>query len=335
MTAVRDDERVAIEAVRRLGAADLVAEHVPASLDRSTRGQVLVGCCSADQIDLFDKYAEQFDVVLTDHGDRELPAAFVAVDRLDEGFQQVADAVAAHPRAAAVLVDVLRRSPSLCIDDALTAESLAYSMLLAGPEFATWLARRTKRSVPDDGEAVRLERTGDELHVTLARPERHNAFNRFMRDQLCEALDVVLLDDSINSVSIRGEGRSFCSGGDLDEFGTTPDVVTAHAIRTRQSVGRRIARLSERVTVHVHGACIGAGVELPAFASRVVAASDATFRLPELSMGLIPGAGGTVSLPRRIGRWRTAWLAMTGSMIDAATALSWGLVDAAERRDSG
>jgi enoyl-CoA hydratase/carnithine racemase len=77
----------------------------------------------------------------------------------------------------------------------------------------------------------------------------------------------------------------------------------------------------------VHGACVGAGVELPAFAARVVAREDARFWLPELSMGLVPGAGGTVSLPRRIGRQRTAWLALSGAQLDASTALRWGLVD--------
>jgi enoyl-CoA hydratase/carnithine racemase len=77
----------------------------------------------------------------------------------------------------------------------------------------------------------------------------------------------------------------------------------------------------------VHGACAGAGVELPAFAGRVIADPGTTFLLPELAMGLIPGAGGTVSLPRRIGRERTAKLALSGEPIDAKTALDWGLVD--------
>jgi enoyl-CoA hydratase/carnithine racemase len=80
----------------------------------------------------------------------------------------------------------------------------------------------------------------------------------------------------------------------------------------------------------VHGPCFGAGVELPAFASNVVASADATFVLPELGMGRLPGAGGTVSIPRRIGRQRTLWLALTGAVLDAQTALRWGLVDAIE-----
>jgi enoyl-CoA hydratase/carnithine racemase len=75
---------------------------------------------------------------------------------------------------------------------------------------------------------------------------------------------------------------------------------------------------------------VGAGIELPAFVGRIVAAPGTAFRLPEIGMGLIPGAGGTVSIPRRIGRWRTLWLALTGDALDVPTALSWGLIDAIE-----
>jgi enoyl-CoA hydratase/carnithine racemase len=82
--------------------------------------------------------------------------------------------------------------------------------------------------------------------------------------------------------------------------------------------------------VHLHGACVGSGIELPAFAATVLAEPSTVVSLPEVSLGLIPGAGGTVSLPRRIGRHRTARLALTGDRIDAATALEWGLVDAIE-----
>ena len=80
-------------------------------------------------------------------------------------------------------------------------------------------------------------------------------------------------------------------------------------------------------TARVHGVSVGAGVEFAAFAERVVAAPNASFQLPEVSIGLIPGAGGCVSIPRRIGRQRAAWLALSGRRINAATALEWGLVD--------
>ena len=84
---------------------------------------------------------------------------------------------------------------------------------------------------------------------------------------------------------------------------------------------------ADKVESFVHGACVGAGLELPAFGRRVVAAEDSYFVLPEVGMGLVPGAGGTASVPRRIGRQRTAWLALSGERIDAETALDWGLVD--------
>ena len=82
---------------------------------------------------------------------------------------------------------------------------------------------------------------------------------------------------------------------------------TAHLVRVQQSAGRAIAAVADRVTAHLHGACIGSGIELPAFATEVVAEPSSTvIALPGGLVGLVPGAGGTVSLPRRIGRHRTA-----------------------------
>jgi enoyl-CoA hydratase/carnithine racemase len=77
----------------------------------------------------------------------------------------------------------------------------------------------------------------------------------------------------------------------------------------------------------MHGHCAGSGVELPAFAGTVVAAPDTVCSLPEIGFGLIPGAGGTVSLTRRIGRRRVALLALSGASVDAPTAHDWGLID--------
>ena len=104
---------------------------------------------------------------------------------------------------------------------------------------------------------------------------------------------------------------------------------------SRPASGECLPTSATRVVVHLHGACFGSGIELPAFASRVIAAPDVRIALPELALGLIPGAGGTVSLPRRIGRHRTAQLALTGRTIDAVTALDWGLVDQIEGQIDG
>jgi enoyl-CoA hydratase/carnithine racemase len=174
---------------------------------------------------------------------------------------------------------------------------------------------------------VIVSRDGERLTITLNRPERRNAYGRQLRDGLTDALRVALLDSSITRVVLDGAGSCFSSGGDLDEFGTVPDPVTGHFVRTWAGAGRLMHDLADRVEARVHGPCAGAGIELPAFASTVVADPEATFRLPEVGMGLIPGAGGTVSVPRRIGRWRTLYLALSGHPLDAPTALAWGLVD--------
>jgi enoyl-CoA hydratase/carnithine racemase len=132
------------------------------------------------------------------------------------------------------------------------------------------------------------------------------------------------------SVVLTGAGPSFSAGGDLDEFGQAEDVGVAHLVRTLRSPAALTHQLGDRVTARLHGACVGAGIEVPAAAGRVTAAAGSFFRLPEVSMGLIPGAGGTASIPRRIGRHRAAWMAISGADVDLATALAWGLVDAEE-----
>ena len=265
--------------------------------------------------------------VVVQVGGAPAAAADVLVDSAG-GLDAVADAVRANPLASAALTGVLRATELLPVDEGLAVESLAYSMLLAGPEFARWLDERGPMDPPPSGDdAVLVEREGDELVVTLNRPSRHNAYAAAVRDALVDALEVGLLDPALH-VTVRGAGRSFCSGGDLAEFGTTPDVATAHVIRTTRSAGRLLAALGPRLTVEVQGACIGAGTELSAFGHRVLARGDAFFQLPEVAMGLVPGAGGTVSVTKRIGRHRTAWLALTGERIDVDTAVTWGLVDA-------
>lgn len=258
-----------------------------------------------------------------------LLARFDVVVASREELAPVAATATRAPLAAQALVQLLRLGAGLSVHDALIAESLVYSMLQSGPEFARWRAGREVRPAPqDEGEpAVLVQREGDRLQLQLNRPRRRNAFSAAMRDALVEGLRLAELDASIAEVILSGVGPAFCSGGDLDEFGSRPDPVTAHAVRSSRSASALLARCAARVRAELHGACVGAGIELPAFASRVVAREDAFFQLPELSLGLVPGAGGTVSLPRRIGRERTAWLALSGARIDAPTARRWGLID--------
>lgn len=252
----------------------------------------------------------------------------VIVDDVDAAHA-VADAIAAHPHAAVTLAQLLRLQASLAPLDALAAESLAYATLQGGAEFGAWLAARgTRVRRPDTTARVTVERPTDgTLVVTLDRPRLFNLYDARMRDELVAALGTAVLDDTVTRIELRGAGRAFCAGGDLAEFGTTRDTALAHLIRSSANVAPLLVALAPRLHAFVHGAAVGAGCELAAFASHVVAGPTATFALPEVAMGLVPGAGGTVSVARRIGRHRTAWMALTGAAVDAHTAHAWGLVD--------
>lgn len=238
------------------------------------------------------------------------------------------------PRAAAVIVQLLRSSEGLPMERALAMESLSYGLLQGSEEYAAWLASRSSTEQSNALGHVRVERRESELHIVLDRPEARNAINRDMRDQLFEAFTLAALDPDIRSVKLRSVGDAFSAGGDLNEFGTTRDPAIAHLIRSRTLPALALAKRPEIVDVHIQGACIGAGLEISAFAGRVTAAPTAWFQLPELAMGLLPGAGGCVSVPRRIGRQRAALMMLSGQKIDADTALRWGLIDAIEIQPS-
>lgn len=242
-------------------------------------------------------------------------------------LDDVVGTVERNPVASAALVALLRSGPG-SVAAGLVAESATYAALQSGEEFRRWRAARRRRDVVGDERPVNARREGDVLHLTLHRPARRNALDASMRDSLAELLGLALADPTIRSIVLDGSGPAFCSGGDLDEFGTAPDPATAHLVRLERNLGALIHAVADRLTVHLHGAAIGSGIELAAFAHRVLAAPDVVIALPELAMGLIPGAGGTVSLTRRIGRHRLCRMALTGERVGLRRALEWGLVDA-------
>lgn len=244
--------------------------------------------------------------------------------------------VLAAPMAAVTAAQVLRGSADRTADEALLVESLAYATLQSGGEFASWLASQGRRVRNDDGPRVRTCEHDDHIEVILDRPRLRNMIDARMRDELIDAFSALALGAPL-PIRLLGAGPAFCVGGDLAEFGTVADPLTAHLLRSTASIAPHLHRIAERVTARVHGPCVGAGVEMMAFCGRVVAHPDAWFRLPETRMGLMPGVGGTVSVPARIGRHRTlAWL-LQDSTIDASTALEWGLIDSLQEPgdDSG
>lgn len=282
---------------------------------------------------------------------RRQPVPVIGVGGSSRGFTEYVDVVAedetqlkhllsgidARPKASAILVQVTRVTSELPVNSALVVESLGYGTLQGGEEFFEWLAGfREQSPAATDGlkeeklsseETVVVDRRESRLQIRLNSPANRNALSAPMRDGLTEAFKLVAIDPSIEDAHVWGEGPCFSAGGDLTEFGSMRDLAEAHRIRQARMPARYLAQEAHRYTFHLHGACVGAGIEIPAFARHITATPDTFFQLPEIAMGLIPGAGGCVSIPRRIGRQRTNWLAMTGEQLDAEQALAWGLVD--------
>ncbi|MBF6191567.1 enoyl-CoA hydratase/isomerase family protein [Nocardia implantans] len=278
-----------------------------------------------------EHWLEHASFTLTEaHSDDPRVVTVAAVDgsvaALRERFER-------HPTAATICDDVLRAAQASDVRTGLLTESFAYSTLQGGPEFGAWLRERGPAAIPpEEAEPLEVVRTGHTLTIRFDRPHRHNAFDNRTRAALLDALAIARLDPSVLAVELCGNGPSFCSGGDLAEFGAFTDVAAAHLARTRHSPALALhevtARLGRACRAVVHGRVLGSGVEMAAACGAVVADPGAEFGLPELDLGLIPGAGGTVSVTRRIGRWRTGYLVLSGRTIPASTALVWGLVDA-------
>ena len=174
---------------------------------------------------------------------------------------------------------------------------------------------------------VQLERDADALWVTLDRPERRNAYSARIRDELVVALELAASDPSVASVHLRGRrARTSAAAATWPSSvpGPIPPRPTASASSGPRGGGSAVSAEGDRPPSR----CLrGAGIELSAFAGAVEANDAATVSLPEVSMGLIPGAGGTASIPRRIGPQRAAWLALTGVRLDARPPTAWGLID--------
>jgi enoyl-CoA hydratase/carnithine racemase len=241
--------------------------------------------------------------------------------------ERVAAQVARHPRAAAAAVQLLRTTEAADIGHALALESMCYGMLQASAEHLDWITARPKEALDPPGR-IALTREDETLRIVIDRVGARNAIDRALRDALFEAFTLAVLDPEIVRVELRARGPAFGVGADLCEFGTTRDPATAHLIRSLTLPAHPLSRCGGIVDVHVQGACVGSSLEMAMFAGRVTASRDAWFHLPELAMGVIPGAGGCVSVPRRIGRQRATLMILSGKRIDARTALSWGLIDA-------
>jgi enoyl-CoA hydratase/carnithine racemase len=181
---------------------------------------------------------------------------------------------------------------------------------------------RTASGVP----AVLYEKRDDVAWVTLNRPERLNAYNVEMRDNLFEVLSAIYDDPDVRAMVLTGAGSSFSTGGDVSEFGQAPSPTAARWIRFRRDVWGRLRNLSVPTIAAVHGFTVGGGLEMALLCDIAIAASDARFCLPETGLGMIPGVAGTQTAARRLKFGWALDLCITGRWIDARQALILGLV---------
>ena len=166
------------------------------------------------------------------------------------------------------------------------------------------------------------------LTVTINRPDKLNALNSTVLQDLWSVVDEIESNEEIRSAILTGSGpKSFVAGADISEFQGLTDADAANFARRGQDVLFRIERCSKPVVAAVNGFALGGGCELAMACHFRLASDNAKFGQPEVNLGLIPGYGGTQRLVQLIGKGRAIELMLSATMIDAATALQWGLVN--------
>ncbi|MFP6665148.1 MAG: enoyl-CoA hydratase/isomerase family protein [Deltaproteobacteria bacterium] len=174
-------------------------------------------------------------------------------------------------------------------------------------------------------ETIRLTRDEAIITLTLHRPEVLNAYDRRMRDEIFAALQFVTEEPDVKVLLVRGAGRAFGSGGDLREFGTAPSPLGARDIRQQRDVWRLWSELPCVSIAAVHGVAAGGGLEMALLCDLMIVARDARLLLPETGLAMIPGVGGTQTLPRAVGEGRAAEMLLMGREVSGAEAARIGL----------
>jgi enoyl-CoA hydratase len=167
---------------------------------------------------------------------------------------------------------------------------------------------------------ISVEHDGPVLRIRLDRPEKLNAVDTPMLDELSARLGDAEADTSVRAILLTGAGRVFCSGGDLTGGNT------AGAAEAANRVVVAFTSLPKPVVAGVHGGAVGLGCALALACDLVVAAPTAFFQLAFTRVGLMPDGGTSVLLPGLIGRARAARMAMTAEKVPAATAFEWGMI---------
>ena len=172
---------------------------------------------------------------------------------------------------------------------------------------------------------VLAERPADRvLCLILNRPEKRNALSKAVLGRLAERLAAAEADDGVACVVLAGAGPAFSAGADIKDM--MERGVDSYLDPKRLAAWTAIERFAKPLIGAVNGYAFGGGCELALMCDLLVAAEGARFGLPEVTIGAIPGDGGTQRLPRAIGPARAALMVLTGEPVDAATAECWGLV---------
>lgn len=159
--------------------------------------------------------------------------------------------------------------------------------------------------------------------IELNRPEKRNALNNATLTEIADYLSALEHDHQVRAVVITGNTQCFAAGADLNELAQL-DVVSIQQDQ-RPLLWKRIDEFSKPLIMAVNGYALGAGFELALHGDMVLTGENAQFALPEIGLGMLPGAGGTQRLARLVGQQLTMRWAMTGEMISAQTALQHGI----------
>lgn len=173
-------------------------------------------------------------------------------------------------------------------------------------------------------EFVRLERLGRVEMITICRPERRNALNLQVKQELIEQLKASADDSAVAVIVLTGEGGYFVAGTDIAEMAQMKP--TDHMRLDTDRVFHVVRQSAKPVIAAVEGFALGGGCELALACDIIVAADDAKFGQPEIRVGIMPGAGGTQRMLRTIGRYKTLLWTLTGDMISAREAFAANLI---------
>jgi enoyl-CoA hydratase/carnithine racemase len=173
---------------------------------------------------------------------------------------------------------------------------------------------------------IHVKTQGGVARVFLNRHEKANALDSRLLKELLDAFGALASDASLRVAVLGGYGRVFCGGADLGEMAKLDAAGAGAFVERIHAVCQAIRKLPVPVVARLHGAVIGAGLELAAACDLRIATEATKFAMPEVRLG-IPSVVEAALLPRLIGSGRAAWLVLTGEAIDARRAFEWGLIE--------